>query len=133
MRWGMSIKSKARRWRRQTGWKPTPSIVVRSGTGMAGYTRAAHIRAGCGGKGHKGRTPSPMILCMERAYRHHPDKSVRELAKLQSRASHKLWGPCGPRPWFPLSMFAKNDTTLYLSIKMRQSKVTDRRMQGVKR
>ena len=95
--------------------------------------RAAHVRAGCGGKGHKGRTPTPMILCAERAYRNHPDKELRDLAKAQSRESHRVNGPCGPRPWFPLSMFAKNDTTLYLSIKMRQSQVTERRMRGGKR
>lgn len=74
-----------------------------------------------------------MILCMERAYRHHPDKSTRELGKLQATESHKLWGPCGPRPNFPLSQFAKNDTTLYLAIKMRQRQITERRMRGGKR
>jgi hypothetical protein len=69
-------------------------------------------------------------ICPAKAYRYHPDASVRELAKAQAAESHAVHGCCKGRAKTSLSQFCKNDTTLYLSLKKAEAQRTNAKMKG---
>jgi hypothetical protein len=67
-------------------------------------------------------------ICPAKMFRHHPDASVRELAKAQAADSHMVHGCCKGRAKTTLSQFVKNDTTLYLSLKKAEAERTKIKM-----
>lgn len=67
-------------------------------------------------------------ICPAKIFRHHPDPAVRALAKAQAHEAHAVNGPCKGRAKTTLSMYCKNDTTLYLSVKKAEAERTKIKM-----
>jgi hypothetical protein len=67
-------------------------------------------------------------ICPAKMFAHHPDPALRALAKAQAHEAHSYGGPCNGKAKTTLSMFVKNDTTLYLATKRKEAERTKIKM-----